>query len=111
MSGYAATLAYSVTGNRSGGFPGLVKTQDSAAQSPLLKVSGFTVAVIWEDLMPTLNHTSANMRYFPKKIFGVQEEHPMMANFDGEKSLAGLIYRVEDIYNNTDNGLFRFEKK
>ena len=29
----------------------------------------------------------------------------MMENFDSYNFLAGLIYRVEDIYNNTDDGL------
>ena len=60
--------------------------------------------------MPVLNRNDANMRGLLKLVVGVQEEHPMMANFDGEKSLAGLIYRVEDIYNNTDDSLFKFKK-
>ena len=112
MSRYFATLASSVTGNRSGGFPGPVKIQASAAQSPLLQVSGFTVAgVIWEDLMPVLNYTAANMRGFLKENSGVQEKHFMMEKFDGDNSLADLIPCVEDIYNKTDDGLFKFETK
>ena len=52
-------------GNRLGGLPRPVKIQASAAQSPLLWVTKFTVSdVIWEDLMPVLNYTVANMRGF-----------------------------------------------
>ena len=112
MSGYAATLASSVTGNMSGGFPGPVKIQDSAVQSTLLQVSGFNVAgIIWEDLMPILNHTDANMRGLLKDIFGFQEENPMMENFDADNFLADLISHVEDVYNNTYASLFKFKTK
>ena len=61
--------------------------------------------------MPILNHTAANMRGFLKEIFGVQEEHSMMSNFDSDNSLADLISPVEDICNNTDADLFKFKTK
>ena len=35
----------------------------------------------------------------------------MMEKFDGDNSLAGLTSCVENIYNNTDESLFKFEKK
>ena len=35
----------------------------------------------------------------------------MMEKFDSDNSLSDLIYRVEDIYNNRDEGLFNFEIK
>ena len=35
----------------------------------------------------------------------------MMESFDSENSLTDLVSRVEDIYNNTDDGLFKFETK
>ena len=112
MNGYAATLASSVTGNRSGSFPGPVKTQVSAAQSPFLQVSGITVSgVIYEDLMPILNHTADNMRGFLKEIFEVHEDHTMMAKLDSYNSIANLVSCVEDIYNNTYGSLFKFETK
>ena len=34
----------------------------------------------------------------------------MMVNFDGDRSLADLISCIKDIYNNTDDSLFKFEK-
>ena len=69
MSRHDETLAYSVTGNRSGGFPGPVKILASAEKSTLLQVAIFTGAgIIWEDVMPVLNRTAANMRGFLKEI-------------------------------------------
>ena len=35
----------------------------------------------------------------------------MMENFDVDNSLDDLIYRVDDIYNNKDESLFKFETK
>ena len=35
----------------------------------------------------------------------------MVEKFDNYNSLADLIYRVQDIYNNTDGGLFKLEAK
>ena len=35
----------------------------------------------------------------------------MMESFDSENSLTDLVSCVEDIYNNTDDGLFKFETK
>ena len=94
-SGYAIELEYLVTGNRSSGYPGTVKSHSSSAQSPLSQVSGFTVSgIIWEDLMPVLNHTVSNMRGLLNEMFRVKEEHPMMAKFEGYNSLAELIYHV-----------------
>ena len=111
MSGCAAALVSSVTGKSAGSFPGPVKIQDSTAQSPLLQVSGFTVpSIIWEDLMPVLNHTSVNMRCFLTDIFGVQEEHHVMENFGGYNSLAYLISHAKYIYNNT-HGVYSSLKK
>ena len=34
-----------------------------------------------------------------------------MENFDGDHYLSGLIFCVEDIYNNTDDGLFKIKAK
>ena len=61
--------------------------------------------------MPVLNHNAENMRGFLKKKIVVQEEHPMTENFYGDNFLADIISRVADIYNNTDDGLFKFKTK
>ena len=34
----------------------------------------------------------------------------MMEKFDSDNYLSDLISRVEDIYNNTDDSLFKFKK-
>ena len=57
--------------------------------------------------MPFLKNTAANIKGLLKQIFGVQEEHPMIANFGGDHCLSDLIYRVKDIYNNKYDALFK----
>jgi len=94
--------------------PGPVKieTNMKIAEMQIVGGSDWNVAsMIWKELMPILNSISKMTRSFLVEGFGVREEHPMIKEFTDAESPHELLERLKECTTNTDDKLFKGERK
>ena len=66
---------------------------------------------VLKELKPILLKASLNMKKLLRDICRVEEVHPLLNKFDENTSLQDLHYRCCEIYNRTDNHLFKKERE